>query len=95
MEELVFSLILLTALAAPQLLLFPAASLALWWQRCLLWIKAQRGLQASALARMLEGMVLPAGMVGAAGVGEKEHLGSRQLPQRLCVFLELVYRRGW
>lgn len=31
MEELVFSLTLLTALAAPQLLLFPAASLALWW----------------------------------------------------------------
>lgn len=95
MEGLVFSLTLPTALAVPWLPLFPAASLALWWQRCLLWIKVQRGLQASALARMLEGLVLPAGMVGAAEVGEKEHSGSRQLPQRLCVFLELVFPRGW
>lgn len=95
MQVLVFSPTLSTALALPWLLLFPAASLALWWQRCLLWIKAQSGLQASGLARLLEGVVLPAGVVGAAGVGRKEHPGSRQLPQRLCVFLELVCPRAW
>lgn len=90
-----FSPTLPTALAVPWLLLFPAASLALWWQSCLLWIKAQSGLQASTLARILKGMVLPGGMVGAAEVGGKEHPGSRKLPQRLCVLLELVCPRGW
>lgn len=32
-------------------------------------------------------MVVPAGMVRAAGVGGKEHPNFRQLPQKLCVFL--------
>lgn len=95
MEGLVFSPTLPSALAVPWHLLFPATSLAFWWQTCLLWIKAQSGLQASALARMLEGMVLPAGMVGAAEAGGKEFPDSRQLPQRLYVFLELVCPRGW
>lgn len=94
-EGLVFSPTLPTALAVLWLLLFSATSLPLWWQRCLLWIKAQNGLQASALDRMLKGMVLPAGMVGAARVEGKKHPGSSQLPQRLHVFLEFVCPRGW
>lgn len=76
MEVLVFSPTPSTALVVPWLLLFPAASLALWWQRCLLWIKAQSVLQISALVGMLEGMVLPAGLVGAAEVGRKGAPGS-------------------
>lgn len=95
MDGLVFSPTLPTVLAVLWLLLFSATSLALWWQRCLLWIKAQNGLQASALARMLKGMILPAGIVGTAGVEGREHPGSRQLLQRLRVFLELVHSRGW
>lgn len=95
MEVLIFSPTFSTALAVLWLLPFPAASPALWWQTCLPWIKAQSGLQASGLASLLEGMVLPAGMVEAAGVGRKEHLGSRQLLRRLCVFLELICPRGW
>lgn len=55
MEGLVFSPTLPTALAVLWLLLFLDAFLALWWQMCLLWIKDQSGLQASAVAEGWKG----------------------------------------
>lgn len=84
MEGLVFSPALPTALAVPWLLLFPAASLALWWQSCLLWIKAQSGPQASALARILKGMVPPGGMVGAGR--ERAPWLQAVPPEVMCIF---------